>query len=414
MSRTYRVITTIFLVLLALSLLAGLTWANTIYTRFHPVQKDFLVPWLSARTFFTNGGNPYSAEAAQPAQFIYYGRLASQGEDPLLLSLPFPVELFYFPFAIISEYHLASGLWMTCLEICLIILAFFSLRLTGWKPARTLFPVILIFAVLWVFGWYALAGNSGIIFVAAAIAGLLLALRDGQDELAGALLIFPLFKPDIGGLLVLFILWWAIYHRRGRILAGFVMFLVFLLVISFFLYPSWFMPFISGLLSHLQHRETLTPGGILASWWPTVGPRIGLVLTGLTGILLFIEWRKVRRKEFRHFFWTASLVIAATPLLGIPTSISDYEVLFIPLVLVLSIMAERWSSPGGWGVAGFVLLGIFFGPWLIAGGLFLSGISTSNWLAIFTFLFPIMLVIGLYWMRWWAISPPRTWRESLP
>jgi hypothetical protein len=51
---------------------------------------------------------------------------------------------------------------------------------------------------------------------------------------------------------------------------------------------------------------------------------------------------------------------------------------------------------------------------MIAGGLFLSGISTSNWYAILAFLFPVILVTGLYWMRWWAISPPRTWRESLP
>jgi len=402
------------MVLLAISLLVGMTWANTTFSHSRPVQKDFLVPWSATRMFFMNGDNPYSAAAAQPAQFIYYGRPALQGEDPLLLSIPFPVELFYFPFALIPDYHLASGLWMSCLEISLVILALLSLKLTGWKPARALLPVILIFSMFWIFGGPALARNSGIIIVATTIAGLLLALREGRDELAGALLFFPFFMPDIAGLLVIFILWWAVYHHRGKILAGFLMTLVFLLGISFFLYPSWFMPFVSGLISHLHHRTTLTPSSVLETWWPVVGPRIGVVLTGLLGILLFIEWRKVCRKEFRHLFWTTSLILAVTPLLGIPIRTSDLVILFIPLVLVLSIMAERWSSPGRWGVAGYVLLGILFGPWMIAGGLFLTGNSTTSWFAIFAFIFPVMLVTGLYWMRWWAIYPPRTWRESLP
>ena len=179
MSRTLRILTTILLVILAFAILGGLTWANTLYAHDHPGEKDFFVPWLAARTFLQYGNSPYSDPATQRAQVVYYGALADEGQDPLRLGIPFPVELFYFPFALVTDYALARGIWMTCLEIALVALAFLSLCLTGWKPARTLMPVLLIFSVLWVYGFLPLAGSRAVIFAALAVVGLLLALRDG-------------------------------------------------------------------------------------------------------------------------------------------------------------------------------------------------------------------------------------------
>ncbi|MCX6035629.1 MAG: hypothetical protein NTV38_11740 [Chloroflexi bacterium] len=380
MSRTFSLLTSAFLIFLSIAILGGLAWANTLYARDHPGETDFLVPWLAARTFLYYGDNPYSDVAAQRAQVIYYGRLAIEGQDPLRLSIPFPVELFYFPFALISDYALARGLWMTCLEIALVAMAFLSLRLTGWKPARTLLPVFLIFSVLWIYGFLSLAGSRAVIFVALAIVGLLLALREGRDEMVGALLVVPFFKPDIAGLLTLFIIWWAIFHRRGRILAGFLMTLAILLAISFFILSDWFMPFISGLISHINYSPAIMPGAILASC---------------------------------HLLWTASLTLAATPILGIPVILQDNVPLFLPLILFLSILAERWPRPGRWGMAGLGLLVIFFGFWLITASLFLAG-AFAALTGVLALVFPIFLVLGLYWMRWWGVRPPRTWSDSLP
>lgn len=413
MSRTLTIIFNIFLVFLTLSVLGGLVWGNTLYARIHPGEKDFFVPWLAARTFLQYGNNPYSQPATERAQVVYYGRMATEGQDPLRLSIPFPVEFFYFPFALVPDYPLARGLWMTCLEIALVTLAFLSLRLTGWKPARTLLPFVLIFSVLWVYGFIPLAGSRAVIFVALAIVGLLLALREGRDELAGALLVVPFFKPDIAGLLVLFILWWAIYHHRVRILWGFLMTLSILIAISFFILLDWFMPFIGGWISHINHQPGFSPGRILASWWPAVGPRLGWALTGVMLVTLFVEWRNVRHKDFRHLLWTASLTLAGTPLLGIPVLPQDYVLLFFPLILFMAIITERWSRPGRWGVAGLVLIVILFGSWLVSAILLLNG-TTSAINSVQVLVFPVLLVIGLYWMRWWAVRPPRIWSDSLP
>jgi hypothetical protein len=80
--------------------------------------------------------------------------------------------------------------------------------------------------------------------------------------------------------------------------------------------------------------------------------------------------------------------------------------LLLPLILVLSIFLERWSFLGRLG-AGGVLQGVMFlGLWLIA--FLLPGSMLRDVLVLWL---PLLLLLGLYWLRWWAIRPPRTWFE---
>lgn len=403
MSRTFSVLTTIFFVFLALAVFGGMLWGNTLYARDHPGETDFLVPWLSARTFLQYGDpaspdrvTPYSDPAAQRTQIVYYGRLAAQDEDLLLLWLPFPAELFYFPFAFIPRYEIARGLWMTLSEIALVAAAFLSLRLTGWKPSRFLLPMALLFPALWIFGFLNVLTASAIPFVLLASLGALLALRSGQDEIAGALLVLPLLKLGIFGVLVVFLLWWALYHRRWRVLAGLGMALGILLLLSFLILPNWVLPFLRGLYWHALHHPGVSTYRALAEIFPVAGPRFALLLTGFLLILLFFEWRDVRRRDFRHVLWTAGQAVAVAPLLGLPLATADFAALALPLFLFLAVLDERWPGRRFRGPAGIVLVIALAASWTLglAAGLVL--------------LAPVLLLIGLYWMRWWAVRPPRT------
>jgi hypothetical protein len=404
MSRNLTRIAIVFAAFLALAILGGLVWANTVYVRDQPVEKDFLIPWLAARTFIQYGDSPYGEPAVQRAQIVYYGKLATEDEDQLQLWLPMPVELFYFPFALTTDYVLAYSLWMTFLEIALVALGFLSLRLTGWQPARTLLPFVLLFPVLWIYGAFSLNSGTGVGFIVLAMAGLLLALREERDELAGGLLLLVLFAPRMTVVFLFFITWWIIYHRRWRILWGFLMSLILLLALSFLFLPDWFIPFLGGLLTHLSNTPGFPLTNIFASWSPVIGPRVGWVISGGLLLVLFIEWGNTLRKDSRHFLWTVSLTLVATPLLGIPMLPGEYVFLFIPLVLFLSILDERWSRPRRWGVAGIALIVILAGSWLLP--LRLSSANANTALTDFLFLLlPVLLLIGLYWMRWWYIRP---------
>lgn len=413
MSRNLTILSIIAIAFLALASLGGLIWANTFYARAHPGETDFLVPWLGARTFLQYGNSPYDEPATQRAQLIYYGHLAKEGQDPLRLDVPFCVELFYFPFALISDYALARGLWMTFLEVALAITAFHSLSLTGWKPPRTLLPVFLLFGMFWVHAWMPLVAGSAVIFTTLLVVGALLALRAERDELAGALMILSAFQPLAGGVFVLFMLWWIIYHRRWRALWGALMALGLLLVAAFIFLPGWFLPFLRALIAEYRHSTFFTPATIFAGWWPAIGDKLGWALTAVLVVVLFLEWRAVRKKDFRHFLWTAGLTLAVTPLLGIPAHPGLYAALFFPLTLFLAVVAERWSRPRRWGLAGFLLVLIFAGSWALI--FYLTKLDSLEPLrrAILILVLPSLLLVGLYWIRWWAIRPPRTWLETL-
>jgi hypothetical protein len=402
MSRNLTRITIAFFVFLAIAIFGGLVWANTVYVRTRPVEKQFLVPWLGARTYLQYGVSPYDAQSTQRAQIVYYGRMAAEGEDPLRLATPFPVELFYFPFALITDYPLALGLWMTLGEIALIAAAFLTLSLTGWKPRWFLLSLILLFAVLGVYSFRALTGGSAAPLVVFGLVAALVAVRDERDELAGALLALSFFKPSIAAVFLLFILWWIVSNRRWRVALGFLMAAGLFTLLSFFLLQSWFFPYLRGLVSAFRNNPGITVGSLLVEWWPAIGTRVGWIITIALALLLFLEWRALRGKDFRHALWTASLTLAVAPLLDLPTSLDAHILLFLPLLLILSVAAERWTGLRAAFASGGILLVTFALTWLIS----------SSTHALF-FVLPIVLFACLYWIRWWAVHPPRTWFESI-
>jgi hypothetical protein len=411
LSRGLKIIIFLASFLLPILVLGGLVWANTAFTRSYSYLygKEFLIPWLDSRTFLHYGNSPYSDAAMQRVQIQYYGRPALATEDPLRLSVPFPLEILYFPFTIISNYPLAFGVWLTCMEIALAVLAILTLRLTGWKAGRFLLPTMLLFSIFWVFSFLSLLRGSAMALVVMAIVGTMISLKGEKDELAGALLVLPFFTPDIAGVFLLLILWWSIYHHRWRVLGGFLMALILLLVVSFIILPSWLVPFLRGVISHYRYTLTVSPGRIFASWWPAFGTRLGWALTIGLIILLPVEWAAVRRKGFRHFLWVVCLTLVVTPLLGIPVFPFDCIILYIPLIWVLAVLSERWSRPGQWAVVGIPLLLLFIVPWILL--FYTKTIGAIN--AALSLGIPGLLFLVLYWMRWWVVRPPRTMLDAV-
>jgi hypothetical protein len=374
--------------------------------RAQPAEKDFLVPWLGARTFIQYGDSPYSDPATQRAQILYYGRLAAPGQDPLALWLPMPVELFYFPIALVNDYVLARAIWLTFLEIALVILAFLSLRLTGWKPGRAFLPILLLLPLAWVYGAFSLESGSAAGFVALALAGVLLALRSERDELAGGLLIILVSSARFTGVLAFFIFWWIFYTHRLKVLWGFLMGLAVLLGLAFLFLPGWFLPYLSGLLAHFTYNPGFSSTGIFTSWSPVVGQRLGWVLAGILLLVLFFEWGNTLAKDFKAFLWMVCLTVSVTPLLGIPMVPKEYIILLIPLMLFLTLLSERQRWLKRWGVPVIVIL-LPVSQWFLT----LALVAANAYVVLTNILIlslPVLLVTGLYWMRWWYVhSVPR-------
>jgi hypothetical protein len=399
-------------ILLELALLAGMVWVNTFIAKKNGGEKDFLVPWLAARTYLQYGDSPYSTAATQRAQIVYYGRLAGEGEDPLRLWLPFPIVVPYLPFALIPDYFLARGLWMTLLELALIGLAWTGLRLTAWKPSRGQLIFLTLFAPLWIFGQFALFTNSALAFCALSLGGALLALKAEKDELAGALLVLPLFQPGSALLVVVFLLVWMVRQRRWKVLAGLGMVLILLFGISLLFVSDWFLPFVAGAVLHGRFNPGITLVGLLGSLWPEAGPRMAWVLAGFLSILLLVEWVLARGKDAEHMVWTAGLTLAATPLIGFALHSTGDLFQILPLYVILGIVDSRWPRKNAWTWVDSVGLVYFAAVWL--GMILFSGQQHAGILnGLILYLVPTINLVGLYWIRWWAIRPARTWWERM-
>jgi hypothetical protein len=406
-----RLLTALFVILIPLILVA-LTWANYRFATQNPGGNDFLVHWVGSRALLVDGLSPYSDEVALRIQTMAYGRPALPGEHELRVAYPLYSVGLFLPFAFFSDYNLARALWMTTLEIGLIVLALLSLRLAHWKPGIWLLAVFLLFTLTWYHSARAVINGNAVVWVAVFIAGALAAIQSGRDELAGVLLALSTIKPQVVILLVIFVCVWAISVRRWGIVNWTVISLVFLSIGAAFFVPDWPLQNLWEVIRYPGYNPPGTPGSALATWLPAAGTRLGWGLTILLVILLLVEWSAARGQDFRWFLWTASLTLVASQWIGIQTDPGNFIVLFFPLVLVFAMWVKHSGTIGRLMVI-LSLMVLLVGLW----ALFLVTLEPSagqpQQSPVMFFPLPLLLLLGLYWIRWWAIRPAPLFAGSL-
>jgi hypothetical protein len=214
----------------------------------------------------------------------------------------------------------------------------------------------------------------------------------------------------VGGLFFLFILFYVFSHRRWNVLAGLAMSLFLLVVVSFLIYPGWGLPYIRAVLSDWYRGAALTFGHMLSTWFPDSKVSVSGIVSIIFGVILFIEWLGSVNTHFRRVVWTASLSLVATPLIGFAIFPSNHVVLLLPFVLILALVWQRWQRRRAPVVFLILVLTI-----LIPYGLYLRSVYIYDPVVndLISILAPIAALIGLYWMRWWAIRSPRTWFDQI-
>ncbi len=396
--RPYLLVFLAFIIIIGILLAANYTIAPRLSG-----GEDLLVPWMGSRAYLFDQVNPYSAEFARDIQIEIYGHPAKEGEYPYRLDIPFYLLVFYFPFAFIEDFNMARALWMSFSEIALFGVGILSIHLAEWKISRlnlTLFFSALFFSF---YGFYPLMVGSSAIFTAFILLLALLALREKWDKVLAILLIFGATYLADGGLLFLLIIFILITSRRGRVFSALAMSLIAILGFSLIIFPSWILSFASSLLANLRAEHGILFSEVLQIWYPDKGVLVADIIKWISILILILEWNAARKSASQHVFWLVGLSLAITPFLGVRITSDLYPFLFFPLALIFKNTQDRWRDRK-WGVS--LVLFLLPASWIIFW-------RVPHAFEILTYLLPLLLVLFLYWIRWWVIRPPRTWADKV-
>ncbi len=408
---SFREILSILAIALLIAILvAGLLVFNWWIANQFGAGADFLPAWNGSRAFLFDNFEPYSRTVTERTQLEIYGRVAREGEFPYALDIPFPLLLLYFPFALIPDPIWARAAWMSVSEIGLLALSTLALRLTDWRPPRWFTLVLLGFSLTWYYSVAALLDGSSSILLVLALVGALFALRDFNDEAAGILLAASAMKWEASLLLWLFVFLGAYFVRRWRVFAGFAMTWIILGGVAFLIYPAWVWPWLRSVAANWRADDILTPIRFFTVWFPEYGMRLALVIVASLLLILVLEWIAAwRSRDFRRVAWAAALSLAVTPLVGLSTTFANLAPLVFSFVVILPFAWERWPKRPYLILSLFCLVFFAF-PLVIRWELAADPFRADGLIFL---LLPALTIVGLYWMRWYVVRPPRTWLDGV-
>lgn len=392
----------VFLIALFVFLIV-LSVANYSFVRQSPGGNDFLARWTGAHYWLVEGVNPYDEEVSLAAQTMIYGRPAdpSKGEDIAHFVYPLPAMLFFGPFGLLP-FSIARAIWMTILEICLVVLGLIGLRLARWSPDRFAQAFVILFSILWYHGARSVIIGQFAVIEAVLIAITLLAIQSKLDEAAGVALALTIAKPQMSFLIIPFVLIWSIRARRLKIVGWFLGAATALIAGSLIALPSWPMGWLGQLLSYPSYTNLGSPISILTNLLPGGGSTANLILTGVLSLYLLWEWVMAAGKEDPWFQWAAALTIVITNLIAFRTATTNFVGMLPALFIIFKTWEDRWGK-GGVIASLFALLGLLVGLW----ALFLATVHGNIEDAVMYLPLPILTFVGLLWSRWWVISATR-------
>jgi hypothetical protein len=199
----------------------------------------------------------------------------------------------------------------------------------------------------------------------------LLALRRGRDGWAGVWLAASSVKPQMGIVVVLWLVCWAVGSRRWRVVGGLLMGGALMSLAAMALFPRWPLSFLEDVQRYSQVAGGRNPLSVLVMLVYPTGPEViryglaGLLLAGMLG-----AFRRGWRRDEPLLLLATHWAIVFSLLVPFQTGTTNQAMLLIPMFAWLCRALRRrgrwWTLIGG--------LVVLIGPWV----LFLSTIK-GNW-----------------------------------
>ncbi len=392
----------VIIVLLTLVAVTGLIWINYHFSVQNPGGNDFLARWMGTRKWLMEGVSPYDQSVSLATQEVIYGHPAEleKGEDVSHFIYPLTSMVFFAPFGLL-EYLPARALWMTLLELSMMVLAIVSMRLVQWQPKPAWTVSLILFSLFWYHGIRTVIVGQFAAIEAVLITGALLLIMNKNDVEAGILLALATAKPQMSFLIIPFVLIWAYSRHRFSLIWSFAASLLGLFALSLVFIPTWPMQMMRQIMEYPDYTARIgSLTSILASAFPKLSTSLNIGLQIAFWVYLIVEWVVAWKKDSRWFLWTAMMTLVLTNFLTPRTATTNYVMLLPVLFLIFKILREQWGNVGNWLVGFMLALGLI-GLWT----LFLSTVQGNLEQPAMYVPLPVFSLFGLWWVRRWAIAP---------
>ena len=249
-----------------------------------------------------------------------------------------------------------------------------------------------------------LAGHLAPIIIVLLLAGIYLVVN-GQNTTAGLLLSMTFSSFPSSGLILIVLLIWGASQRRWSLLSGYFSGVIFLLVISWLVMPSWFMEWAAVMIETYQGWDWVnTPMMSLAALLPGITSPLSIFLHGSLIVYSIMLTVTILGQSDRIFLYKIFTVFIIAYLLHIEPSIFLLILMIPGMFMVFRSWSDRWGLFGkllSWGV--LVLIGV--GSWLLV-------YSTTDFMQpdygpFLTIGYPLLVLLAMIWIRWWALRIPK-------
>lgn len=403
MRKQQRQIKEVLFIFLIIIIIGLFFFANLEYTRSNPGGNDFLVHWVGTKTFVQEEISPYSDDVALDIQNLVYGRPARNGEHELRVAYPFYSIFLFLPFSLIEDYSLARAAWMTILELSIIFSTILTLKVINWKPRLLMTILLIVFGLFWYHALRSIINGNAVVIILFTITLVFYGIKYQLDELVGISMALMTIKPQVVLIFLIFIIFWALTNKRSKIIFWFLGTFLLLVMISLFILPSWPIEFLREVFRYPSYNPPGTPATALAVLLPGIGRQLGIIISAVSAFALLTEWVLGKQNKDLSFNWVGCLTLVLSQWVNIQTDPGNFLIMFPAILLTFKVIERRWNNVGQWVNIGLLAI-LFFIPWII----FINSINydyqpIQN--PIMFFPVPIIIVIVLYWVRWWVKNP---------
>ncbi len=365
----------------------------------------FVFPWTAGRGLLLEGINPYAGETAELARETIDAS-SYQAGMPAYDAFMRPVVdlLFFLPIGLLN-YEIARMIWVTFMQVVLLATILLALQISGWSLSIWEKAVLVVLVMMWVPSVAAAYIGTLSPFVILMLFSGIYFIDQQKDTLGGFLLSLTFTSLPITAVALLALVIWGISERRWSFLAAYFSGLVFLLTLSLLLLPSWPLDYLRILIDNYQNWEWVkTPLMQLAALLPGVSRYLSYFLHGFFTICLLVLMVTLWGKTGRSFVWKISTILAVSFLFN--PQASPYEIfLVLPgLFLVFRFLSKRWG-PVGRVITWLVCLVLAVLTWVAVWPL--TSFQVQQNLVGLTIGLPLLVLLGLMYVRWWALHIPR-------